>query len=617
MSPSHAEAATAELLRDDNYFAWEFNARMKLAKKNLLVHLDATKAPQEGDPMLGTWQVNDMKAFAIVSTMIDVRYQSMVRNCQTAAEAWMTLKNFFVRQSVHNRVQVRRQLHEFKMAKGSNIMDHLMKFDELCLSLATIGDAVSESEQLVILLGSLPDDYDAIIKIIENISDMTLFTAKEMLRREYDEYQRKEAKESALKAAQWPRKGFKSHGKTRFNGKCFLCGKFGHKKNDCYKNSDEGNGKGEKQEHAFSAATNGLSSGWLLDSGASSHMCPVKNEFASIELFKEPVPISIANGWEVKALGTGNVPLTLKDGTLVRMYDVLFVPDLDRRLMSISALVKKGLKIRFEKKCCVISNEESEIVRVERDGKLYILDCKARESAFASVEPTHEAGLWHARLGHYPISKIKKLSNCVEGLEVSKIPDDLDLCEGCANGKLSVQPFPTSRYGEVKTDKILQIVHSDVMGPMKTVSQGGAKYVVTFIDDFSRYTVVYFMAQKSEVVDKFAKYKAMMENQFDTKIKCLRTDNGKEFINKKMGMICSNAGIIHQTTIPYTPQQNGLAERMNRTIVERARAMIEHMQVDPEWWAEAVNTAVYITNRLPCAAHPDSTPFRSDTWNKT
>jgi hypothetical protein len=172
-----------------------------------------------------------------------------------------------------------------------------------------------------------------------------------------------------------------------------------------------------------------------------------------------------------------------------------------------------------------------------------------------------------------------------------------------------VKPFSKSTYGAVKTSDLLQVVHSDVVGPMQTVSQGGAKYFVTFIDDYSRFVVAFFIAQKSQVVDKFIEFKALMENQLNKKIKCLRTDNGTEYVNKKMAQLCKGSGIVHQTTVPYSPQQNGLAERMNRTLVERARAMMEHMEVPKCWWAEAVNTAVFLTNRLPCAAVPESTPF--------
>ena len=104
MSPTTPDAGN--ILREDNYFVWEFNARVRLAKKRLTEHLDAMKAPEEGDASASTWKVNDMKAFAIVSTMISTNLQSMVRTAKTTAEAWDILKTFFVRQSMHNRVQL-------------------------------------------------------------------------------------------------------------------------------------------------------------------------------------------------------------------------------------------------------------------------------------------------------------------------------------------------------------------------------------------------------------------------------------------------------------------------------------------------------------------------------
>ena len=197
MSPTTAE----DILKEDNYFFWEFNTRMKLAKKSLMDHVDAAKAPSDADPRAAEWKVNDLKAFAIVVTLVSPNLQSMVRNASSTAEAWEILKNFFIRRSIHNRVQMRRQLHEFKMVKGSSLMNHLMKFDELCESMSAIGDYVDPEEQLVILLGSVSEEYDPTVKIIENMQGMDIFRAKEMLRREYDGIQRKEAGEVALKAS--------------------------------------------------------------------------------------------------------------------------------------------------------------------------------------------------------------------------------------------------------------------------------------------------------------------------------------------------------------------------------------------------------------------------------
>lgn len=131
--------------------------------------------------------------------------------------------------------------------------------------------------------------------------------------------------------------------------------------------------------------------------------------------------------------------------------------------------------------------------------------------------------IWHARLGHLPMKAMNNLNKCVEGFQMqdlSAVDDDQDeICEGCVTGKSSVKPFPKSSYGEMKTTSLLQVVHSDVMGPMETKSQGGARFVVTFLDDYSRYVVAYYVTHKSDVVDKFIEYKSMMENQLNTKIK--------------------------------------------------------------------------------------------------
>uniref|UniRef100_A0AAV1T807 Polyprotein n=1 Tax=Peronospora matthiolae TaxID=2874970 RepID=A0AAV1T807_9STRA len=140
-----------------------------------------------------------MKAFAIVAPMVSTNLQSMVRLAKSTAEAWDILKNFFLRQSMHNRVQLRRQLHEFKLAKGGSIMDHFLRFDELCMTMQAVGQELSPDEHLVILLGSLTKEYDPIVKIIENMADVTLFSANEMQRREYDGMVRTEHHEVALK----------------------------------------------------------------------------------------------------------------------------------------------------------------------------------------------------------------------------------------------------------------------------------------------------------------------------------------------------------------------------------------------------------------------------------
>jgi transposase InsO family protein len=164
---------------------------------------------------------------------------------------------------------------------------------------------------------------------------------------------------------------------------------------------------------------------------------------------------------------------------------------------------------------------------------------------------------------------------------------------------MKADDYPRHPEKLVKSAGVLDLVHTDVMGPMQTKIPGGCTYVVTFIDDYSRHVTVPFMKAKSEVLSKFKIFKAAMENATGKTIKRLRFDNGGEDTGRQFKEYLNHHGIKHEKTVPYTPQQNGLAERMNRSLVEMARCMMYHEDVDKKWWAEAVNTAAWIINRIP------------------
>ena len=139
-----------------------------------------------------------------------------------------------------------------------------------------------------------------------------------------------------------------------------------------------------------------------------------------------------------------------------------------------------------------------------------------------------------------------------------------------------------------KTTRVLERVHADVIGPMRNPSKGGAKYIFTFVDDYSRYVPVFMIKSKIGVTGKFKEYMTFFENQWGARLRCLRSDNGSEFVNKMMAGICKQNGIVHQRSVPYSPQQNVVAERMNRTIMEKSRSMLHYKGVSTAWWAEAV-----------------------------
>ncbi|KAL4025509.1 hypothetical protein IC575_013910 [Cucumis melo] len=183
----------------------------------------------------------------------------------------------------------------------------------------------------------------------------------------------------------------------------------------------------------------------------------------------------------------------------------------------------------------------------------------------------------------------------VKELPYVKHPDQL--CEGCLHEKQSRKSFP--RESSSRARRSLELVHTDLCGPTKPSSFGKNNYFLSFIDDFSRKTWVYFVKEKSEVFGMFKRFKALVEKESGYYIKALRSDRGGEFTSNEFKTFCAENGIRRPMTVPFTPQQNGVVERKNRTILNMARSMLKCKKMPKEFWAQAVECAVYLSNRSP------------------
>ena len=160
-------------------------------------------------------------------------------------------------------------------------------------------------------------------------------------------------------------------------------------------------------------------------------------------------------------------------------------------------------------------------------------------------------------------------------------------------------PFPKAS----RSSEPLAIVHSDICGKFSTPTLGGQKvYFITFIDDYSRFGYVYLLKHKSDGFEAFKEYKAEVENQLNRKIKILRTDRGGEYTSGILDDFCTEHGIVHHYTLPYTPQQNGVAERRNRTLMDMVRSMMAYSDLPLSFWREALHTALYLLNHSPSKA---------------
>lgn len=213
---------------------------------------------------------------------------------------------------------------------------------------------------------------------------------------------------------------------------------------------------------------------------------------------------------------------------------------------------------------------------------------------------------WHRRMGHLNLKDLTTSyrDGSVLGMEIVDSERDFK-CEVCIRGKMTRSSFP--KKSNRQTD-LLDLIHSDVCGPMKNESLGRCKYFVTFIDDCSRWCFVKMIRGKNEVLCAFRQFKALVENQVGRKIKCLQSDNGKEYINQEFDDFLKENGVQRRLTVTHTPEQNGVAERKNRTLVEMARCLLIQSGLSPAFWGEAINTANYIRNRCPTSLG-GKTPF--------
>ncbi len=185
---------------------------------------------------------------------------------------------------------------------------------------------------------------------------------------------------------------------------------------------------------------------------------------------------------------------------------------------------------------------------------------------------------------------------------------DAQVCEACISGKMHRTPIP--RTSKTRSEGLLDLVYTDVAGPLPVPFKGGALYFVTFIDDKSRWLTAFPIKSKSDCLSYFLKFRSFVENQTGRKIKAIRSDRGGEYMSNEFKTFMSQNGIHHQKTCSYTPQQNGVAERMNRTLKDLVRAMPVHNNVPDEFWAEALCTAAYIRNLVTSRALPRyMTPF--------
>jgi hypothetical protein len=213
----------------------------------------------------------------------------------------------------------------------------------------------------------------------------------------------------------------------------------------------------------------------------------------------------------------------------------------------------------------------------------------------------------HEQLGHLSISGMKKLQDCGSIPNIGIKGDEKLDCIACDKGKATRSPFGIKK--EVESKEVGELTHSDVCGPIKPTSLAGNKYYVAYTDDYSRHSKIYFMRKKSEQIEKYKEYRAFMKTQLGVQLKKIRTDSGGEYTSNEFEEYLRKKGTEHESKPPRTPQLRGVAERLNRTLFDKTRAMLIGRNLPNYLWAEAVNYANDLKNISTTKLLPNTTPF--------
>ncbi|KAE8695627.1 Potassium transporter 10 [Hibiscus syriacus] len=511
---------------------------------------------------------------------------------KTTAGLMAALSSMYEKPSTSNKVHLMRQLFNLRMTERASVAQHLNELNTITTQLSSVEIEFDDEVRALILLSSLPDSWNATVTAVssssgnsklkfDDVRDLEL--SEEIRRRESGEASTSSALHTESRGRTSEKNSNRSRSKSR-RGKsrtgdkdftCYNCGKKGHFKRDC---------RALKKNTGAQESAN-----MTEETGASFHSTPcreIMKNYVSGDFGK----VHLADDETLKIVGKGDIRLKLPNQTTWTLKGVRHIPGLKRNLISVGQLDGEGFSTTFSGCEWKITKGALVIARGKKTGTLYITS--NLENIIVVADADGKSNLWHQRLGHMSEKGMKTL------LSKGKLPDlknvDVGLCEDYIFGKQKKVSF--AKIGKTPKAKKLELVHTDVWGPSPVPSLAGSLYYVTFIDDSTKKVWVYFLKKKSEVFDTFRKWKAMVKNETGMKVKRLRSDNGGEYRNRRFRDFCANNGIKMETTVPMTPQQNGVAERMNRTLNERARSMRIHVGLPKFLWAEAINTAAYLIN---------------------
>jgi hypothetical protein len=521
------------------------------------------------------------------------------------------------------------------------MLPQLQKLNDARTNLDNNNMKITDLQFCFILIKALPESYSAVASTILATGAPTSLDPLVVQECILNEESRRSGASASLNKVAPVRRN-----EDRNKVKCYYCQKPGHKSPDCRKKKCDEKDKKEKEKEKEKAGTSSASmsksvnahiqvvpttatieeisdndevcislyaarslrSRWMVDSGCTHHISPYRSDFTDYTSVTGMV--DLGGRAQIAQVGSGTVSVRTTEGVLLTLSDVMHVPDAKLCYFSVTVLLEKKGRIVFENMGFTIYLAGTRLASGYCNGQLFWFDASiSAVNAHAHVPLSIE--LWHQRMGHMFYPALMRYKDSVKGITLdSSIDPDQAPCPGCELRKQTRLPFPTSHK---RSDCRLQIIYSDLASPMQEQSIQGIKYLVSFIDDHSRHGVVYFLRTKDQCAGAFKRFLAWAENQTSDKMLALHSDHGGEYLVRTVKATLDKKGIEHHLTMPGLPQQNGLAKRWNRTIMEKACAMLHSAGLSLGFWEFAVDTAVHIYNRTPSHTIDWQTPY--EVWS--
>lgn len=600
----------------------------------------SAKVTDEEQKYLEEMKLKDLKVKNYLFQSIDRTVLDTILKKDTAKEIWDAMKKKFegnARVKRSHLQALRREFETLEMRSGETVTDYFSRVMTVANKMRVYGEDMDDVKVVEKILRSLTEKFDYVVCSIEESKDIDSLTIDELqssLIVHEQKFRRHNDEEQALKVTY---EGGNSRGRGSYRGRgrgrgrasfnkatveCYRCHNLGHFQYECPSWNNEANYVESNKEdemllmsymELYEARREGE---WFLDSGCSNHMCGYRTMFSEYdEGFRHSV--KLGNNTRMHVMGKGSVQFLL-NGVNHTLAEVYYVPELRTNLLSMGQLQERGLAILIKGGMCKIFHPvKGLIIQTNMSvNRMFILQTQSQVYAQTQsdqclhTKTQNLSQLWHQRYGHlsYKGLKILQHKKMVNGLPQFSIKNVT--CADCLNGKQHRDSIP--KRSSWRAAAKLELIHADICGPITPTSNSKKRYILCFIDDYSRKSWVYFLAEKSEALNYFKCFKNLVEKETGVSVKCLRTDRGGEFNSNEFNDFCKYSGIKRQLTTAYTPQQNGVAERKNRTVMNMVRSMLSNKEIPKTFWAEAVNWSIYVLNRCPTLILNNVTP--EEAW---